>query len=100
VRVQPRLLLRAIGKDLCPCPWIISLLENMGLSIIGATAGDHMAIPESCAELSLLLTGCGTLESWTHLFPSATLGRMREQKMFLLLTQATEGSWFSWQGCG
>lgn len=44
----------------------------------GATAGDHMAIPGSCTELALLITGCGTLESWPHLSPSATLDRMGE----------------------
>lgn len=78
MRAQPRLLLRATGKDLCPCPWLILLLENMGMSVIVATARDHVDIPGSYEELALLLTDCGTLESWPHLSPAATLGRMGE----------------------
>lgn len=99
MRAHPRLLLRAIGKDLCPCPWLILLLENMGMFVIVDTAGNHVDIPGSCAELALLLTGCGILESWPHLSPAATLGRMGKWSLFLLLTQAAQWSWVSWQEC-
>ena len=43
---------------------------------------------KGCAELALPLTDYGTLESWPHLSPAATLGEWT-----LCLTWATERSW-------
>lgn len=58
------------------CPRLILPLECMGMSITGATAGDHRDVQGSYAELALFLTGSGTLESWYHPSPKATPGRV------------------------
>lgn len=58
------------------CPQLILPLESMGMSITGATAGDHIDVSGSYAELSLFLTGCVILESWYHPSPTATPRRV------------------------
>ena len=49
--------------------WLISGLENMGISLAGATAGDHLDIQGLCR------TGPDPqcLEIWTHLSEAASL---------------------------
>lgn len=61
-------------RSQCCCPWLIATRDDKQIPSCGQLIGNKWMF-KGCADFAHSLTGCGTLENWSHLIPLTALGR-------------------------